>query len=78
MGFRKLPWEKHCLVWVQHDDGRWCEGSLEAWREDRDGWRGWVRYSTGLGKNTVRRCQPWQVPDAVSIVLPPIDMKRAE
>ena len=32
------------------EDGRQVEGWLEAWREDRDGWRGWV-YTTGLAEN---------------------------
>lgn len=30
------------------DHGRRVSGWLEARREDCDGWRGWVRYSTGL------------------------------
>lgn len=50
MKFRKLPWEEHRLVWVQHEDGRWCEGWLEGWREDQRGWVGFVRYSTGIGE----------------------------
>ena len=39
-------WEDHRLVTVTLDDRRQVDGWLEAWREDPDGWRGWVRYST--------------------------------
>ena len=46
----KLDAEDHRLVRVQLDDGREVEGWLEAWRKDPDGWRGWVRYSTGLAE----------------------------
>jgi hypothetical protein len=42
---------KHVRVLLE--DGRRVEGWLEAWREDRDGWRGWVRYSTGLAETRV-------------------------
>ncbi len=38
------------LVEVLLDDGRRVEGWLEAWRKDRDGWRGFVRCSTGLAE----------------------------
>ncbi len=38
------------LVPVLLDDGRRVEGWLEVWRKDRDGWRGCVRYSTGLAE----------------------------
>jgi hypothetical protein len=41
------------LVRVLLEDGRRVEGWLEAWREDHDGWRGWVRYSTGLAETRV-------------------------
>ena len=53
MGNAKLPWQEQRRVWVLLEDGRQVEGWLEAWREDRDGWRGWVRYSTGLAETRV-------------------------
>lgn len=32
-------------------DGEWLVGELEAYRQDPDGiWRGWVRWSEGVGK----------------------------
>jgi NAD(P)-dependent dehydrogenase (short-subunit alcohol dehydrogenase family) len=30
-------------------DDTWHHGQLEAWRRDVDGWRAFVRYSTGVG-----------------------------
>ncbi len=30
-------------------DGTWHVGDLEAYRHDRDGWRGFVRWSVGPG-----------------------------
>ena len=30
-------------------DGTWHVGDLEAYRRDRDGWRGFVRWSVGPG-----------------------------
>jgi hypothetical protein len=50
MTFVKLPTEDQRLVRVQLEDGREVEGWLKAWRRDRDCWRGWVRYSTGLAE----------------------------
>ena len=50
MGYVKLAWQEHRPVRVLFEDGRQVEGWLEAWREDRDGCRGWVRYSTGLAE----------------------------
>lgn len=35
-------------------DGRWVDGWLEAYRKDDDGWRGWVRYTTGLAETRMR------------------------
>ena len=50
MTFRKLPWQEHRPVRVRFEDGRQVDGWLEAWRKDPDGWRGRVRYSTGLAE----------------------------
>jgi hypothetical protein len=36
------------LVVVQRD-GHWCDGELQAWRRDSEGWRGYVRYATSPG-----------------------------
>lgn len=59
------------LVEVLLDDGRRVEGWLEAWRQDGDGWRGWVRYSTGvaetrLGWFTAERLTPIDGTDPVA------------
>lgn len=32
-------------------EGSWLAGELEAYRRDRETWRGWVRWSTGIGEN---------------------------
>jgi hypothetical protein len=44
-----LPWEKHRLVRVQHDDGTRCNGWLEAYRQVDGVWSGFLRYSHGQG-----------------------------
>lgn len=32
----------------------WHEGTLEHWRQNRDGgWEGWVRWSTGPGETRI-------------------------
>jgi hypothetical protein len=36
-------------VQVQRDDA-WHPGWLEAWRRDGDGWRAYVRYTVGVGR----------------------------
>jgi hypothetical protein len=51
MTYLDLPVEQHRLVQVQHDDGRWCEGWLEAYRQVDGVWSGFVRYWTGPGVN---------------------------
>ena len=38
-------------VRVRLGDGRWAEGSLEAYRTVGGVWSGYVRYSTGPGNN---------------------------
>jgi hypothetical protein len=53
MGYAKLPWHEQRRVRVLLEDGRRVEGWLEAWREERDEWRGWVRYSTGPAETRV-------------------------
>ena len=40
--------DPHMPVEVSHD-GEWCEGWLEAWRQDEDGWRAYVRYKADVG-----------------------------
>ncbi len=45
------PMSEGCEVLLE--DARRVEGWLEAWRQEGDGWRGWVRYSTGLGGTRV-------------------------
>jgi hypothetical protein len=46
-----LPWERHRPVQVQHDDGTWCDGWLEAYRQVDAVWSAFVRYSTKPGVN---------------------------
>ena len=41
--------EERKPVQVLHD-GRWVDGWLEAYRREPSGWRGCVRYSTGVGQ----------------------------
>ena len=53
MNYRELPWHEHRPVRVLLEDGRQVDGWLEAWRKDPDGWRGWVRHSTGVGETYV-------------------------
>ena len=46
---RMVPVERLDIdVEVRHD-GRWHAGVLEHWRRDGDRWRGFVRYSVGVG-----------------------------
>jgi hypothetical protein len=40
-------------VQVLHE-GRWVHGWLTAHRRERDGWRGFMRYSTGPGEGYVQ------------------------
>lgn len=44
-------------------DGRWRDGELEAYRQDSDGtWRGWVRWSEGVGLTRIGRFREDAIP----------------
>lgn len=43
-------------------EGRWCDGSLEAWQKVDDRWLGYVRYSTGARREPARLARPERHP----------------
>ncbi len=51
MTYVDLPAEEHRPVQVQLDDGLWCDGYLESYRQVEGVWAGFVRYSPEPGVN---------------------------
>jgi hypothetical protein len=51
MTYVDLPWDQPRPVQVQLDDGVWCDGYLESYRQVEGVWSGFVRYSTEPGVN---------------------------
>lgn len=51
MAYVDLEPDDYRLVHVQLDDGRWCGGYLESYRQVDGVWSGFVRYSTEPGVN---------------------------
>ena len=51
MTYVDLRPEDYRAVQVQRDDGLWCDGWLEAYRQVEGVWSGYVRYSKQPGQN---------------------------
>jgi hypothetical protein len=50
MTYVDLTPDEHRRVEVRLDDGLWCPGRLESYRQVEGVWSGFVRYSTSPGQ----------------------------